>query len=184
MYVQAIWGMRLRLYARQHIQILCDTGIQTLQSIQNYTREFYRCTLKSSVNSMQVATISNVTKCFHVSQLELSHLTAVMIPWSEENFSTVEHLPMSCIQSNWMQLGQGVIVEFQMSAQDLVHEARLLHTILPLLQQWAEIAWLTDSHTCTFNPFLMWGSLVKETKEHMAVLARLVIALWPCSDGA
>jgi hypothetical protein len=30
MYVQAIWGMKLRLYAQQHIQILCDTGIQTL----------------------------------------------------------------------------------------------------------------------------------------------------------
>jgi hypothetical protein len=73
--------------------------------------------------------------CFHVTQLELSHLTAVMIPLSKENFSTVEHLPMSCIQSNWMQLGQGVIVEFQMSAQDLVHEARLLHTMLPLLWQ-------------------------------------------------
>jgi hypothetical protein len=69
-----------------------------------------------------------------ISELELSHLTAVMIPWSKKNFSTVEHLPMSCIQSNCMQLGQGVIVKCQMSAQDLVHEAGLLHMMQPLLQ--------------------------------------------------
>jgi hypothetical protein len=97
-------------------------------------REFDWCTLKSSVNSMQIATMSNVTDCFHVTELELSQLTAVMIPWSKKNFSTVEHLPMSCIESNWMQLGQGVIVKCQMSAQDLVHEAGLLYMMLPLLR--------------------------------------------------
>lgn len=63
MYVQAIWGMRLRLYAQQHIQILCDTGYP---DITEHPKLHQRIWLVHIEKFIELHARSNNIQCYKV----------------------------------------------------------------------------------------------------------------------